>query len=208
MEKKITGIEAFLDGSCRLCCALGCALGPVSVGYKMCLAEVAEWPHFPWLGLGSCIQQMGMAGEKKRKKKNNKKKNSRKLFILLVFYFLSSLMGGNAVCTLAVGSQWTMPSGRHASLFLPMVFYHLLILLILASLKPRAWTFFSTHWNWTWKHFHQCKSLKPLFIHPGKAFSWYADNDRLYYVYLLAISPSAIDSVSRFPGARFNFQPQ
>ena len=126
--------------------------------------------------------------------------------------FFFSLPFDGAQCCLHLGYGLTvdnMSHGRCASLFFfPMAFYHSLILLILASLKPRVWMFFSAHWNQTWKHFNQCKSLKPLFIHPGKAFTRYADNDWLYYVYLLVISPFAIDSISRFPGARFNFQPQ
>lgn len=44
------------------------------------------------------------------------------LFILLVFYFLSSLMGDNAACTSAAGSQWTMPSGRWPATFFPWHF--------------------------------------------------------------------------------------
>lgn len=196
--KKSIGIGAFPGGSRRLGCVLChqacCMLAGVRGVWDLPGREVLTCHCFPLVGLLWLISTDG----------NSVWNGAENVLILLVFSFPSPLMG--AMLPAPHNRQCPMEDVP-VSLF-PMAFYHSLILLIWASLKPRVWLFFSARWNGTWKHFNQCRSLKPLFIHAGKALSWYADNDWLYYVYLLAVYPSAIDSVSRFPGARFHFQPQ
>lgn len=88
---------------------------------------------------------------------------------------------------------------------------------ILAPINPFDFSLFEAQgldvFQHTLKSESDVKTLEPVqkfktLIHtPWKGFFiWYADNDWLYYVYLLTVSPFAIDSVLCFPGARLNFQ--